>query len=91
MEFEWDESKAASNEAKHGVSFREAASVFGDPLALTFDDPDHSEGEARLLTFGVSRFGHLLVVSHVWRDRRMRLISARRTTPGERRMYVEGT
>jgi uncharacterized DUF497 family protein len=64
MEFEWDQKKAAVNERKHRVSFHEAATVFGDPLAITFDDPDHSEGEYRLLTFGISRFNRLLVVSH---------------------------
>jgi hypothetical protein len=54
LKFEWDDAKAQSNLAKHGVSFEEAASVFGDPLALTFPDPDHSIGEKRWLTFGVS-------------------------------------
>ncbi|HWR71859.1 MAG TPA: BrnT family toxin, partial [Nitrospirota bacterium] len=51
MEFEWDEKKARANLIKHGVSFHEGASAFGDPLALTFDDPDHSIGEHRFLTF----------------------------------------
>ncbi len=57
--FEWDEVKAAANLRKHGVPFEEAASVFSDPLAYTFGDPDHSAGEQRLLTFGFSQFGHL--------------------------------
>jgi hypothetical protein len=52
LKFEWDDAKAQSNLAKHGVSFGEAASVFGDPLALTFPDPGHSIGEKRWLTFG---------------------------------------
>ena len=64
MEFEWDKDKAALNLKKHGTSFHEAATVFGDPLAITFDDPDHSVGEYRLITFGLSRFNQLLVVSH---------------------------
>jgi len=54
MEFEWDESKDLTNQNKHGVTFNEAATIYGDPLALTFDDPEHSENEERLLTFGVS-------------------------------------
>ena len=57
MEFEWDKKKAKSNETKHGISFHEAGTVFGDPLALTFDDPDNSLNEVRLITFGLSRLG----------------------------------
>ena len=91
MQFEWDANKDAANERKHGVSFREAASVFCDPLALTFDDPDHSLEENRLLTFGLSRPRRLLVVVHVWRSKQMRIISARKATSSERRMYEEGT
>jgi len=64
MEFEWDKGKAELNLKKHGTAFREATTVFGDPLAITFDDPDHSVGEYRLITFGLSRFNQLLVVSH---------------------------
>ena len=90
MEFEWDQKKAAVNERKHRVSFHEAATVFGDPLALTFDDPDHSEGEYRLLTFGISRFNRLLVVSHTERKKRVRIISAREVKPYERKIYEDG-
>jgi len=54
MEFEWDEDKAEINFKKHGVSFHEAATVFGDALAITFDDPEHSVGEYRNITFGLS-------------------------------------
>ncbi len=64
MEFEWDTDKARGNLAKHGVSFQEAATIFGDPLALTFLDPDHSKEEDRFLTFGCSSDGHFLVISH---------------------------
>ena len=64
MEFEWDPEKALGNVAKHGVSLHEAATVFGDPLAVTFYDPDHSQEEDRFLTFGQSSEGQLLVVSH---------------------------
>ena len=90
MEFEWDEKKARANEQKHGVSFHEAATVFGDPLAITFTDPDHSRGEPRLLTFGISQFTRLLVVSHTERGMRTRVISARLATKRERRIYEEG-
>jgi len=64
MEFEWDARKAHRNLAKHEVSFQEAVTVFGDPLALTFHDPDHSEEEDRFLTFGCSSAGHFLVDAH---------------------------
>jgi uncharacterized protein len=90
MEFDWDEKKAAANKRKHGISFHEAATVFGDPLAITFDDPDYSEGESRLLTFGVSRFNRLLVVSHVEQDGRLRIISAREATRHEQKIYENG-
>lgn len=90
MEFEWDQKKAAANERKHRVSFHEAATVFGDPLAITFDDPDHSEGEYRLLTFGMSRFNRLLVVSHTERKKRVRIISAREVKRYERKIYEDG-
>jgi hypothetical protein len=54
VEFEWDPKKAEINKRKHRVSFHEGASVFGDPLAITFPDPDHSEDEERYITFGLS-------------------------------------
>ena len=73
MEFEWDPDKASRNLAKHGVSFTEAATVFGDPLAVTYFDPDHSDAEDRFLTFGDSSEGRLLVVSHTDRDDRTRI------------------
>jgi uncharacterized DUF497 family protein len=89
MEFEWDPDKAIRNLAKHGVSFQEAATVFGDPLAMTYLDPDHSEEEDRFLTFGHSSNGRLLVVSHTDREDRTRIISARRMTRKERKAYEE--
>jgi len=67
VEFDWDNKKARANLAKHGVTFHEAASVFGDRLALAFHDPDHSAGEERCLTFGQSMRGRLLVVLHTAR------------------------
>jgi len=90
MEFEWDPDKAARNLARHGVSFHEAATVFGDPLAITYFDPDHSEEEDRFLTFGHSSSGQLLVVSHTDRGDHIRVISARRATRRERKSYEEG-
>ena len=90
MEFEWDERKAATNARKHGVSFHEASTVFGDSLAITFHDPDHSENEQRFLTFGLSQSSRLLVVTHVDRGRKVRIISARLMTRYERKIYEEG-
>lgn len=89
MEFEWDADKAASNLIKHGVTFHEAATVFDDPLALTYFDPDHSEDEDRFVTFGLSSEGNVLVVSHTDRDELTRIISARQATHKERKSYEE--
>lgn len=90
VEFEWDEKKAHTNVLKHGVSFQEAATVFGDPLAMTFADPDHSSVEERYVTFGMSASRQLLVVCHTERGQRVRIISARRTLKRERKIYEEG-
>ena len=90
MLFEWDERKAAENEKKHGVTFHEASTVFGDPLAVTFTDPDHSVNENRFITFGLSRFNRLLVIAHTDRRRKVRIISARLMTKHERKIYEEG-
>lgn len=90
MEFEDDPAKAARNLKKHKVSFEEAASVFGDPMAYTFADPDHSVGEERWLMFGLSRAGRLLAVIYTHRRGRYRIISARLATRHERKIYEEG-
>ncbi len=90
MEFEWDPKKAKANVKKHGISFHEAATVFGDPLAITFNDPDHSIREHRFLTFGYSRMNQLLAVVHTERHGRTRIISARRATRHERKIYEDG-
>jgi uncharacterized DUF497 family protein len=90
MEFEWDLAKARRNERKHGLRLEEAATVFGDPLAVTFADPDHSTEEPRFLTIGISGLGRLLIVSHTERAGRIRLISAREATRRERKIYEEG-
>jgi uncharacterized protein len=90
MEFEWDEEKSVVNRKKHGVSFHEAATVFGDPLAITFPDPDHSIGEHRFLTLGLSMMNRLLVVAHTERHGKTRIISARQATRHERTIYENG-
>ena len=90
MQFEWDPKKAADNLRKHRVSFEEASTVFGDPFAITFSDPDHSVGERRSLTFGMSGQGRLLVVNHTDRRATVRIISARRALRSERRIYEQG-
>ncbi len=90
MRFEWDPRKAASNLRKHGVAFEEAATVFQDDLSLSGEDPDHSANEERMITFGISTRGRLLVVSHTIRQGRIRVISARPVTQMERRIYEEG-
>ena len=88
--FEWNADKAAANLRNHGVSFDEASTVFGDPLAILVADPDHSHGEERYLVLGMSVNRRLLVVSHAERAPRTRLISARRAMRSERRQYEEG-
>lgn len=90
MEFEWDTKKAAANLKKHGVSFQEAATVFGDTMAITYPDPDHSESENRSITFGMSRDSRLLVVAHTERGIKIRIITARLMTMHERKIYEEG-
>ncbi|MEP7344512.1 MAG: BrnT family toxin [Gemmatimonadaceae bacterium] len=90
MEFEWDPPKGAVNLHKHGVSFDEAATVFLDQLAVSGADPDHSVGESRYITFGVSSLGKLLAVSHTYRPGGIRIVSARPVTRVERNIYEEG-
>ena len=88
--FEWDNQKAANNLSKHGVSFDEAVSVFGDGRALTFSDTDHSELEARSRTYGVSNKTRLLAVVHTERRTGIRIISARKATRYEKGIYENG-
>ena len=87
MQFEWDREKAKKNDRKHKVSFDEALTVFYDPLSATFDDPDHSVDEQRLITMGYSSRGRLLVVSHTERGKAVRIISARLATTQERKRH----
>jgi uncharacterized DUF497 family protein len=89
MEFEWDPGKAESNLGKHGVEFSDAATVFGDPLAITYHDLEHSDHEDRFITFGTTASGRLVAVVHVDRDDRTRIISARDLTRRERKQYEE--
>ena len=87
MEFEWDSDKASESERKHGVSFEEAATAFGDPLSLTIPDPDHSDDESRFILLGESFSGRLVVVVNTERGDKIRLISARLATRRERLSY----
>ncbi len=89
MHFEWDPVKARKNLRKHGVTFEDASSVFYDLLAMTGADPDHSEEEERMVTFGLSSSGQLLVVAHTERSDAIRIISARVATKQERKIYEE--
>lgn len=89
MEFEWDPAKDQHNQAKHLVSLDEAASAFGDPFAVTINDPDHSTEENRLLTTGYSNRQRLIIVAHTRRTERVRIMNAREVTAAERRVYEE--
>jgi uncharacterized DUF497 family protein len=89
MIFEWDDRKARLNMSKHEVSFDEACSVFGDPLAITIGDALHSRDEDRFITIGRSREDRLLVVVFTERSDNLRLISARVPTRRERKQYEE--
>jgi len=88
---EWDERKAELNLAKHGTSFREAATVFADPLSSTIPDPIHSLREQRFVTIGESSWRRVLVVVHADRGDRTRIISARFATRRERKRYEESS
>ena len=89
MEFEWDPEKDQRNQTKHGISFDEASSVFGDPFALTVDDPGDSWEEHRFLTTGYSNRRRLVIVAHADRDERVRVVNAREVTAAERLVYEE--
>ena len=89
MNFEWDSHKAAQNRRKHAVSFHEAATIFGDPMAVTYHDPDHSIAEERFITIGMSSIGRILVVAHTDRGENVRIISARKATRREKTHHEE--
>ena len=90
MDFEWQFSKAEANVRKHDVDFLEASTVFADPLARIFDDPDHSADESREIIVGHSMGQRLLIVSFTERGGRVRIISARAATRRERHDYEQG-
>ncbi len=90
FKFDWDPLKAEENLKKHRVSFGEATGVFHDSLAITYPDGEHSLGEPRFLTFGMSGQQRILVVSHCETAAGLRIISARCVTREERRIYEEG-
>ena len=89
MIYEWDPKKAKTNQRKHGVSFEEAATVFLDPLAVTYPDPDHSDEEVREITIGHSARRRVVFLWHMQRGDRIRIIGARKVTPRERKQYEE--
>ena len=90
MRFEWDPAKALANLEKHGVSFEEAATAFGDPLSATIGDPDHSQSEDRYVLLGETYQGRLVVVIHTDREETVRIISAGATRK-ERKSYEQET
>jgi hypothetical protein len=89
LTFEWDSRKARSNLSKHGISFEEASTIFGDSFSLTVPDPDHSITERRYITVGRAFSGNLLVVVHTDRGNNIRIINARRASRRERRVYEQ--
>ena len=89
MRFAWDKKKAASNLSKHGISFEDATTAFGDALSNVFPDPDHSVEERRFIIIGMSERGRILVVAHTDDGEVIRIISAREATYGERKSYEE--
>jgi hypothetical protein len=90
MKYEWDPEKDRRNQSKHGIGFEEAATVFGDAFALTWEDREHSEQEYRTLTLGYTETHRLIIVAHIEHEDRTRIITAREATPVERRLYESG-
>jgi uncharacterized DUF497 family protein len=88
MNYQWDNNKAKANLKKHKVDFADAVTVFGDDLAVTVED-DYPD-EDRFVTIGVDALGRILVVIYTWRGESIRLISARKATKSEQRVYEEG-
>ena len=87
LRFEWDEEKAKANLKKHRIDFDEATTVFTDPFSITINDPDHSGDEQRYIDFGSSAAGRMLVVVYTERGSKIRIISCRRATSTERKLY----
>lgn len=90
MDFEWNPQKADINSRKHGVSFEEASTVFGDTLSMTYPDPEYSVQEERYIIIGLSGENRILVISYAYRDEIIRIISARQATKRERNFYEHG-
>lgn len=89
--FEWDSNKAKANLKKHGISFEEACTVFGDFLSVTIPDPVHSSHqEERLITMGQSLKGQTIIIAHTEKGDKIRIISARKARAHERKIYEEG-
>ncbi len=89
LDFEWDEDKAVANFKKHKISFKLAKTVFADPFTITVDDPKHSSDERRFIDIGTCADGKVLVVSYTERGQKIRLISCRKATKAERKIYEE--
>jgi uncharacterized protein len=89
VQFEWDPAKNETNHRKHGISFGEAATAFGDPLSLTISDPEHSLDEARYILVGLTYSSRLVVVAHIETGDTIRIISARPANNAERRAYEQ--
>ena len=92
MKFEWDPMKNEVNIKKHGIDFSEAETVFEDERAVTIYDEEHSNGEDRFTIIGISRKLRELAVCHCFRneDEITRIISARRATKNESKLYERG-
>ncbi|MBI5182317.1 MAG: BrnT family toxin [Nitrospirae bacterium] len=90
LNFEWDEEKARENLKKHKISFEEATTVFLDSFSMTISDPDHSAEEQRYIDIGISDKGRTLVVVYTERGSNIRIISCRKATSSERKLYEEG-
>jgi len=89
LDFDWDEAKAIANLKKHKISFEEAKTVFADPFSITVDDPKHSIDERRFVDIGAAANGKVFVVSYTQRGENIRLISCRKSTKAERKIYEE--
>jgi uncharacterized DUF497 family protein len=89
MNYQWDYDKAQGNLRKHKIRFADAVFVFQDESAITLEDPEHSENEDRHITIGMDALGQILVVIYTWRGNTIRLISARKATARERKVYEE--
>ena len=89
LKFEWDNFKNQENQRKHNLSFEEAKTIFNDPYAITINDPLHSQREARLIDLGMSINNRLLTVTYTERQDVIRIISCRKATLTERKLYEQ--